>query len=78
MIVSAFRAFFKRLPVKVIENRNYKTFDHSEFLRNLDQELIKINSYNDEQQFDIFTSVFRKVLDKHTPLKMKKTEKKPS
>ena len=43
MIVSVFRAFFKRLPAKVIEYRNYKTFDHNEFLRNLDQELIKSN-----------------------------------
>ena len=71
MIISIFRAFFKRLPAKVIEYRNYKTFDPNEFLRNLDQELIKSNSYNDEQQYDIFTSIFQKVLD--APLKMKKT-----
>ena len=72
MMVSVFRAFFKRLQAKVIEYRNYKTFDQNEFLRNLDQELIKSNSYNDEQQYDIFTSIFRRVLDKHAPLKMKK------
>ena len=72
MIVSVFRAFFKRLPAKVIEYRNYKTFDHNQFLRNLDRELIKSNSYNDELQYDIFTSIFRKVLHKHAPLKMKK------
>ena len=29
MIVSVFRAFFKWLPAKVIEYRNYKTFDHN-------------------------------------------------
>ena len=74
MIVSVFRAFFKRLPAKVIEYRNYKTFDHNAFLRNLLQELIKRSSYNDEQQYDTFTSIFRKVLDKHGPLKMKKLE----
>ena len=72
MIVSVFRAFFKRLPAKVIEYRNYKTFDQNEFSRNLDQELIKSNSCNDEQQYDIFTSIFRRVLHKHAPLKMKK------
>ena len=72
MIVSVFRAFFKRLPAKVIEYRNYKTFDQNEFLRNLDQELIKSNSCNDKQQYDIFASIFRRVLHKHTPLKMKK------
>ena len=69
MIVSVFRAFFKRRPAKVIEYRNYKTFEQNKFVRNLDQELIKSNSYNDEQQYDIFTSIFRRVLDKHAPLK---------
>ena len=72
IIVSVFRAFFKRLLAKVIEYRYYKTFDHNEFLRNLDQELLKSNSYNDEHQYDIFTSFFQKVLDKHAALKMKK------
>ena len=57
MIVLAFRAFFMRLPVKVVEYRNYKTFHKNEFLRNLDQELIKGNEYNDEQQYNIFTSI---------------------
>ena len=37
MIVSVFRAFFKRLRANVIECRNYKTFDQNEFLQNLDQ-----------------------------------------
>ena len=60
MIVFVFRALFKKLLAKVIEHRN------------LDQELIKSNSYNDERQYDIFTSIFRKVLDKHAPLKIKK------
>ena len=72
MIVFVFRALFKKLLAKVIEHRNYKTFDRNEFLQNLDQELIKSNSYNDERQYDIFTSIFRKVLDKHAPLKIKK------
>ena len=65
MIVSVFRAFFKRLPAKVIEHRNYQTFDQNEFLQNLHQGLIKSNSYNDEQQYDILTSIFGRVLDKH-------------
>ena len=78
MIVSVFRAFFNRFPAKVIEYRNYKTFDQNEFLQNLDQELIKSNSYNDEQQYDIFTSIFRRVLDKHALIKMKKCKRKPA
>ena len=63
IIVSAFRAFFKRLPAKFIEYRNYIKFNQNKFLRNLDQELMKGNSYNDEPRYDIFTTSFRKVLD---------------
>ena len=60
MIVSVFRAFFNSLLAKVIEYRNYRTFDYNEFLRNLDQELIKSNSYNDEQQYDISHQFFER------------------
>ena len=34
--------------------------------------MIKNNPCNDEQQYDIFTSFFRRVLDKHAPFKMQK------
>ena len=42
MIVSVFRTFFKRLPAKVIEYGNYKTFD-----QNMDyyNSMNKMNSY---------------------------------
>ena len=64
IIVFAFRSFFKRLPAKVIEYRNYKGLNHNKFLQNLDQELIKSNSYNDEQGLVVSdlrseTNVFR-------------------
>ena len=78
MIISVFRAFFNWLPAKVIEYRNYKTFDHNEFLRNLDQELIKSNLYNDEQQYDILTSFFLKGIRHACSIKNEKTERKPN
>ena len=34
--------------------------------------MIKGNSCNDKQQYDIFKSFFRRVLDKHAPLKIQK------
>ena len=62
---------FERLPAKVVECSNYEC-DQNEFLPNLDQQLIKSNSYNDEQQYDIFASIFRRVFNKNAALKMKK------
>ena len=44
-----------------MEYGNYNKFDHIEFLRNLDEELIKGNAYSDEHQRDIFTTIFRNV-----------------
>ena len=48
VIVSVFRAFVKRLPAKVIEYRNYKTFDQNEVLQKHDRKLIRSNSQNNE------------------------------
>ena len=48
IIVSVFRDFFKRLPAKVIEYRNYKTFDQNEVLQKHDRKLIRSNSQNNE------------------------------
>ena len=48
IMVSVFRSLFNRPPAKVIEYQNYKIFDHNEFLRNRDQELIKSSLYNNE------------------------------
>ena len=48
IMVSVFRTLLNRPPAKVIEYQNYNIFDHNEFLRNLDQELIKSSLYNNE------------------------------
>ena len=45
MILSFFRTHFERLKSKKLEYRNYKKFDKSKFLFELDQELLKIKVY---------------------------------
>ena len=72
MIPSFFRAFFKRIPAKTIEYRNYSQFSPEDFLHKLGQELNKGIIYSSQDnQYDLFSDIFRTILDHHAPLKAK-------
>ena len=72
LILSLFRAFFKRIPAKTIEYRNYSKFSTEAFPHELDQELNKGIIYNShDKQYDLFSDIFRTILDHHAPLKTK-------
>ena len=70
LILSFFRAFFKRIPAKTIAYRNYSKFNPEFFLHERDQELNKGNTYNtQDKQYDLFSNIFRTILNHHSPLK---------
>ena len=72
LMLSLFKAFFKQIPVKTIEYRNYNKFSPEAFLQKLDQELNKGIIYNShDKQYDLFSDIFRTILDDHAPLKTK-------
>ena len=53
----------------MLEYRNYKKFDKSKFLFELDQELLKMKVYKTwNDMFTTFTDVFRSVIDKMAAL----------
>lgn len=71
LIASFFRAYLQIIPPKTIEYRKFN-FHDTWFLYGLDLELIKGNIYNySNDQYDVFTAIFRQALDKHSPLKRK-------
>ena len=73
LILSLYRALFKRIPAKTIEYRNYGKFRPETFLHELDQELKKGIIYNSQdKQHDLFSNIFRTILDHHAPLKAKR------
>ena len=73
LILSLFRAFFKRIPAKTIEYGNHSKFSPEAFLHELDQELNKDIIYNSQdKQYDLFSDIFRAVLDHNAPLKCKR------
>ena len=72
LITSFSRSHFERTPPKKVEYRNYKKFDVTNFLRNLDQKIIQCEMYKyNNDMYSIFSDVFRSVLDRFAPLKRK-------
>ena len=69
LILSVFCSYFTRIPPKTIEYRNYKNFNETVFLHDLDQELLKGEMYkSNNEMYSTFTKVFRLLLDIHAPL----------
>ena len=73
LMPSVFRSYFILIPPKIIEYRNYKNFNETVFLHDLDQELLQGEMCkSNNEMYSTFTKVFRLVLGKHPPLKVKK------
>ena len=72
LITSFFRLHFERIPPQKVEYRNYKKFDVTNFLRDLDQEMIQGEMYKyNNDMYSTFSDVFISVLDRHATLKRK-------
>ena len=71
MIVTCLNAYFKGFPPKKIIYRDYKNFNKSTFLYDLDQNVIQGKFYSQKNSYDLFTETFKSVVDHHAPLKKK-------
>ena len=72
LITSFSTSHFERIRPKIVECRNYKKFDETHFLRDLDQEMIQGEMYKyDNDMYSTFSDVFISILDRHAPLKRK-------
>ena len=72
LIVTLFKVYFKKIPPKNIEHRNYKNLNENHLLYRLGQELSKGFIYKQKhRQYDVFTDISRMILDKHAPVKKK-------
>ena len=62
MILTFFRAHFKKLPHKNIEDRNFRNSYKDNFLHELDFKLNKVTIYKfEDNQYDTLTNIFRMV-----------------
>ena len=70
LVITVMRSHLPRLKPKVIKYRSYKKFDAKNFLS--DVKVAKFDVVDDpEQAYDNLTCTFRKLVDKHAPLKTK-------
>ena len=66
LILSVFRSYFIRILPKTIEYRNYKNFNETAFLRDLDQELLKGQMYksNNEMYSTLTKELSKAIMNK--------------
>ena len=70
LVVSILRASFKKLPRKIITDRDQKRFNH--FVRDLDGRLLQGELYrNWDEPYKKLTEIFNDILNHHAPLKQK-------
>ena len=69
LVVTMLKIFYKKQKPKIIQCRNYKTFNEQLFKIELDKELAKIDLNNAE--IAEFHNEFLSVLNKHAPIKYK-------
>ena len=62
---------WSRLGPKVISYRNYKNFDESKFLNDLNKNYITFDNENPNQNYNVLSNRFLEVVNVHAPLKTK-------
>ena len=67
MVITVMKVFYKKQKLKIIQYRSYKNFYHQVFQRELNSELLKIDSNN--AKLSEFTEIFLSILDSHAPKK---------
>lgn len=72
LVVTFFRASFKRIISKNFVYTDYKHFNQNEFLHKLDIEMNKGKFYNSNKPYDDFSSLFKTITNKHASIKQKK------
>ena len=68
MTISALKMHFRRLPPKLITNRDFKKFANERFMNSLQSVLFDPHDYNIRDP-DIFFQICQKLLDNHAPQK---------
>ena len=71
LISTFFKPRFSKAKPKVIKYRNYKNFDKNNFLDDLNNINVRLNKENTNQCYDLLTTSFLEIVNRHAPLKKK-------
>ena len=77
MIGTFSRKFASRLKTKIIKYRSLKNFKSDLFLNDLSPLIDNINYDTSDTAMDSLINIFTDLLDKHAPIKEKKSQRKP-
>ena len=71
LISTFFKSHYTQLKPKIIKYRNYKNFEERAFLEDLEKTDFLTSGDDPNKKYDTLTNVFKKVVEKHAPLKKK-------
>ena len=71
LITTTLRSTFRKLPPKTVKYRNYKNFNKTVLLHELDQKLIQGDLYRPDDPYFKLTEIIPSLLSKHAPIKSK-------
>ena len=66
-----FKSHYSRLTPKIMYYRNYKNFRNSNFLKDLSNNTIILDSDDPNENYKFLTTKFQEVVNRHIPLKKK-------
>ena len=66
-----FKSLYSRLTPKIMYYRNYKNFSNSNFLKDLSNSTIILDSDDPNENYKFLTTKFQEVVNRHIPLKKK-------
>ena len=70
-VITLMKVLVARLKPKIIRYRSNKRFDPKKFLKGVKKAVFEYHTHNPDKSYDIMTSTFRNLVEKHAPLKSK-------
>ena len=71
LVSTFFKFYYSRLKPKIVYYRNYKNFNNSNFLKELSNNTLFLDSDDSSETYNFLATKFQEALNRHTPLKKK-------
>ena len=71
LVSTFFKSHYSRLKPKIVYYRNYKNFNNSNFLKDLSNNTLFLDSHDPNESYNFLTTKFQEPVNRHAPLKKK-------
>ena len=71
LVSTFFKSHYSRLKPKIVYYRNYKNFNNSNFMKDLSNNTLFLDSEDPKENYNFLTTKFQEAVNRHTPLKKK-------